>query len=256
MSAIAHLIMVIISATIAAFCTAVLADGRSVIVLKTGTLPLVTNPAVVNASLTFLLQKTYGMGLHHDNAGRYWADVDEGFGNLNQIIASFGVAGTLSALPSAIAANALKNPVEFLQCKDLQTSCVTAMVLGFIGAGASVVMLLLHGAALGGLVPPKPAKMFALLMWTVYVVAFMVVVILGFNIYTNTWTCDNPVIPTLKLDDSFDLSYAIPFAIVGMVASFISLCLTAFVVKSADAGYSSKATGSSSASSTSSSSSS
>lgn len=246
--------MVVISATIAAFCTAVLADGRSVIVLKTGTLPVVTNPAVVNVSLTFLLQKTYGMGLHHDNAGRYWAEVDPGMGKLNDIIAAYGVAGTLSALPGAIAANALKNPVEFLECKDLQTSCVTAMALAFIGAGASLIMLLLHGAALGGLIPPKPAKMFALLMWTVFVVAFMVVVILGYQIYTKTWTCDNPVIPTLKLDDSFDLSYGIPFAIVGMVASFISLCLTAFVVKSADAGDTSKSSSSSSATSSSSSS--
>jgi len=233
MSAVAHLLMMVISATIAAFLTAVLADGRSVIVLKTGTLPLVTNPAVVNASLTFLLHETYGMGLHHDNAGRYWAEVDPAFGNLNQIIANFGVPGTLAALPSAIAANALKNPVEFLQCKDLQTSCVTAMVLGFIGVGSSIVMILLHGAALGGLFPPKPAKMLALLMWTVYVVAFMVVVILGFNIYTNTWTCDNPVIQTLKLDDSFDLSYGIPFAIAGMAASFVALCLSGFALKSA-----------------------
>ena len=58
MAAAAHLILIVIAAIIAAFLTAVLADGRSIIVLKDGTLPLVTNPAVVNASLTFLMGKT------------------------------------------------------------------------------------------------------------------------------------------------------------------------------------------------------
>lgn len=145
----------------------------------------------------------------------------------NEIIAAFGVAGTLQALPTAIAANALKNPVQFLECDDLKTSCVICMAIAYIGAGASLVMILVHGAALGGLAPGRLVKPFAIFMWLVYVVCFLVVIILGFGIYSKVHICNNPVIPTLKLDDSFDLAYGLPFAIVGLVASVLALVITA-----------------------------
>lgn len=226
MSAKAHLVLIVISAVVCAFLTAVLADGRSIIVLKDGALPVVTNPAIVSADLKFLLGQTYGVGLHHDSTGRYWTEVDPAYGTLPDLLAALGAPGVLAALPTAISANALKHPVEFLQCKDLQTAGIVAMVIAFIGLGSSFIMIIFHSAALAGFLSPKAAKYFALLMWSIFVVAFLVVIVLGFQVFSSTWTCGNPVIPTLKLNDSFDLSYGIPFAIIGLVASVIALLIT------------------------------
>jgi len=213
----------IIGATIAAFCSAVLADGRSVIVMKDAP-PPITNPAVINASAKFLLGATYGAGLHHDWSGRSWDELDDNYGTLTQIIAQLGVTGTLQAVPTAISDHALMHPIAFLECKDLQDTGKFTMILGFIGVSGSVFIVLLHGVMM--ICPMKPLKMFLVLNWVIYVVAFIVVVVKGYEIYDKEWTCDNPVIPTLTLSESFDLSYGINFAIIGIVGSAGGLVFT------------------------------
>lgn len=253
-SAPAHLFLTIVSAFIFAALSSVLFDGRSVIVLKTpaSNLPVVTNPAIVNASLSFLAGPTYGVGLHHDNAGRYWTEVDPNYGTLPALLAALGAPAVLAALPTAISDDAVKHPVEFLQCKDLQTAGMTAMALGFIGAVVSFLMVVVHGAALAGYLGGKLIKTFCVLVWIIFVAAFLAVVTLGYRVYGATWQCDNPVIPTLKLDDSFDLNYAVPLAVVGLGASVICVLIAIKGISSASV---SSSSGSSSTSSSSSSSS-
>ena len=103
----------------------------------------------------------------------------------------------------------------------------TAMAIAFIGAFASGLMTVVHAAALAGMLPTKPVKLFAIFMWTVFSVCFLVVIILGFAVYSAEWTCDNPVCPTVRLSDSFNLSYGIPFAIIGFVSSLLSVVISA-----------------------------
>jgi len=249
-SAPAHLFLTIVSAFIFAALSSVLFDGRSVIVLKTpaSNLPVVTNPAIVNASLSFLAGPTYGVGLHHDSAGRYWTDVDANYGTLPALLAAMGAPAVLAALPTAISDDAVKHPVEFLQCKDLQTAGITAMVLGFIGVVVSFLMVVVHGAALAGYLGGKLIKLFCVLVWIIFVAAFLAVVIIGYRVYGATWKCDNPVIPTLKLDDSFDLSYAIPLAVAGLAASAICVLVASKGISSSSSPSGSSSTSSSSSS--------
>jgi len=230
-----HTLLIVVSAIIAAFVAAVLADGRSVIVLKpTAELSSATNDAALISmglnwpatgfTLEALLGKYYGVGLHHDSFGRFWTEVSS-LGTLPELLSSLGAQPTIDALPTAIGANALKHPVKFLECKELLSAGQNAMILAFIGAACSLVMILLHSLALGGMISQKMAKFAGILLWLVFTIFFLVVVVLGYQIYSQDWTCDQPVIPTIKLSDHFELSYGIPFAIIGLVASFVALVL-------------------------------
>jgi hypothetical protein len=223
---------------IVAFVTAVLADGRSVITLKTNP-PIVTNPAVANATLAQLLGNTYGIGLHHDSSGRSWTAVDSPGGvtggqMLNELIEALGAGAVLLALPTVIATDALKHPVQFLSCIELRDTGMAAMSLGFIAEIAAALMVIFHASALAGLVQPKLAKMVSLLVWCVLSVGFLIVIILAAVIYTGEWECQQPVIPTLKIDAHFDLNYGLPFACVGCAASVLAVLAVMLALSSAE----------------------
>jgi hypothetical protein len=240
----AHLLCVVVSCTISCFLTAVLADGRSVIVIKESwrqgrpavPLPVITNPGLASLlgpgfAADALLGKTYGVGLHHDNTGRYWEDVDPAYGTLPYLLGALGAPGVVGALPTAIGHNALKHPAKFLECKDLISTGTTCCALGFIGVAASFFMILLHALAISGMIKQKIAKFVGLFMWLVYIVVFIVVIAMGMSIYETEWKCDQPVIPTLTLEQSFDLSYGIPFAIIGVIGSVVCFICCALISK-------------------------
>merc|ERR1719313_2320136 len=75
-------------------------------------------------------------------------------------------------------------------------------------------MVLVHVAALAGLLPNKVTKLIAVLVWFVLTGGFFIVMVLAVVIYTKEWTCHNPVIPTLTLSDSFDFNYGFPLAVI------------------------------------------
>merc|ERR1719313_868579 len=93
-------------------------------------------------------------------------------------------------------------------------------------------MVLVHVAALAGLLPNKVTKIIAALVWFVLTGGFFIVMVLAVVIYTKEWTCHNPVIPTLTLSDSFDFNYGFPFAVIGMVGSLLAFLLSVFVISS------------------------
>jgi hypothetical protein len=237
-SALVHVLCSSIAMVIVAFVIAVLADGKSVLTLKTNP-PVVTNPAVVNATLAQLLGNSYGIGLHHDSSGRTWNEVDSpdsvtGGLLLNELIASLGAGAVLGALPTVIATDSLKHPIQFLSCIELRDTSMAAMLLGFIADIAAALMVIFHAAALAGLVKPKLAKMVSVLVWFVLSVGFLIVIILASVIFTGEWECQQPVIPTLKVDDHFDLNYGLPFACVGFVASVLALVSVVLLLSSAE----------------------
>eukprot|EP00322_Chrysochromulina_rotalis_P031409 CAMPEP_0115881968 /NCGR_PEP_ID=MMETSP0287-20121206/28741_1 /TAXON_ID=412157 /ORGANISM="Chrysochromulina rotalis, Strain UIO044" /LENGTH=226 /DNA_ID=CAMNT_0003337989 /DNA_START=570 /DNA_END=1246 /DNA_ORIENTATION=- len=164
-----HVLSVIVAAVIALFVGIVLADGTSVIKLKDARhLKVVTNPALKSQGLHHrldeLLGPTYGVGLHHDQAGFTWTDVHAG-STLKEILANLGVAPVIAALPSVIATDDLKHPVPFLECKELQMSGLTAVSFGFIAETVAVLMLIFHVVALAGLIPMRLGKPAAALVW-------------------------------------------------------------------------------------------
>jgi len=231
---IGHLLLVVIAATIACFLTAVLADGRSVIVLKedAASLPIITNPAIISANMKMIVGTDYGVGLHHDMAGRFWSDVDPNFGTLPQLLALMGAADVLAALPMVIAENVVKHPVAFLECNGLVSAGTFCCALAFIGIVLSVVAIIVSFCGATELISQKCAKMLSIGLYSVFTIAFLIVTILGLQIVNAEWACENPVIPTLTLADSFDLSYGIPFAIIGIVASVIGVIVAALMLES------------------------
>merc|ERR1719316_354661 len=92
---------------------------------------------------------------------------------VKDLVKNLGIPVVAAALPSVIATDGLKHPVPLLSCNDLQKAGLAAMSLGFIAEAVAVVMVLFHALALAGLLPPKPAKMLAGLVWFVLSAGFL-----------------------------------------------------------------------------------
>ena len=120
----------------------------------------------------------------------------------------------------------LKHPVHFLSCLQLERSGLAAMSFGFIAEIVAVVMILFHALALGGMLPAKLAKMLAVLVWLVLSVGFLIVCMLAEAIYVTEWTCDQEIIPSIRLSDHFDYNYGFGFAIIGYISSLLILSVT------------------------------
>jgi hypothetical protein len=226
----ANVLAITVAGTIALAVSAVLADGTSVIRLKDPQyLPKATNPALKSQGLNYrldeLLGPTYGIGLHHDQSGHTWTAAGAG-STLADLIKNLGVPAVIAAVPSVIATDDLKHPVPFLSCDHLQMAGLAAMSLGFIAEVVAVLMVIFHAVVLAGLVPAKPAKQIAGLVWFVLSAGFATVICLAVGIYTSKWTCNQPVIPSIVLSDHFEYNYGFPFAIVGFVASLLVLFVT------------------------------
>jgi hypothetical protein len=102
----AHVLAILVSAVIGLAVTAVLADGNSVIVLKSvHDLPIVTNPDLKDIGfdhrLDELMGQTYGIGLHHDQSGRSWTN-NAAESTLNELVKNLGLPVIAAALPSVI----------------------------------------------------------------------------------------------------------------------------------------------------------
>jgi len=230
----AHALAIIVSGVIAVAVSTVLADGTSVIRLKDAAfLKPATNPALksqgINHRLDQLLGSTYGVGLHHDQSGHSWTAVSAG-STLSSLIANLGMPVVIAALPSVISTDDLKHPVPFLECNELQMAGLCAMWFGYIAEVVAVVMLIFHTLSLAGLVPAKLGKIGASLVWAVLSAGFLVVIMLAIGIYNATWTCHQPIIPTIRLSDHFNYNYGFAYAIAGFASALLilntTLCLT------------------------------
>jgi len=221
----AHALSAVVSGVIALAVAAVLADGTSVIKLKSASeLPIVTAPDLKPQGLSMrldqLLGPTYGIGLHHDQSGRTWTEAGAG-DTLQTLVDQLGMPVVIGAVPRVIMDDSLKHPVHFLSCDELQKAGLSAMGLGFIAEVVAIVMLVFHSLALTGLLPAKLTKPLASLIWLVLTAGFLIVVNLAIGIYTATWKCNNPVVPQIKLSEHFDYNYGFGFAIVGFISAVL-----------------------------------
>jgi len=228
----AHLLALFVSGVIALCVSSVLADGTSVIILKpVKDLPRITNPLLREKGLDYradeLLGPTYGVGLHHDQAGYTWTETGAQ-DTLANLIDNLGLAAVIAAVPSVISTDGLKHPVHFLSCDELEKAGLAAMSFGFIAEVVAVLMILFHGLALTGLLPisSKLGKMLAGLVWFVLSTGFLVVILLAIAVYTKEWTCHQQIIPSIKLSDHFDYNYGFGFAVIGFFSSLLILCTT------------------------------
>lgn len=224
--AVAHLVCMLIMAWYLAIIAACLADGKSVVTIKQGDLPIITAPPF-EFDIAFLLGRTYGVGLAHDVTGRSWSEVSE-LGTLPQLIDALGVEGVLAALPQAITDRALSHPLEFLQCLDLKTIGIMCMALGYIGISLAPILLILHAMCVARLGYTKWVNIGLRIIWAIYFIAFLIFVAAGWSGYADEFVCNNPLIPVIRLSDHFDVSYALPFAIVSLVLAIVgfTLCVT------------------------------
>lgn len=228
----AHAFAIVIAGVVAVAVSVVLADGASVIKLKDPSqLPRATNISLkalygIDYRLDELLGETYGIGLHHDQSGRSWTRLVKDGSTVPELIRNLGLPVIAAAIPSVVMTDGLKHPVPLLECDDLQTAGLAAMSLGFIADAVAIVMIIFHVGALAGLVPANLAKMGANLVWLTLSLGFLVVICLACGIYTATWTCNQPIIPTLKLNDHFDLQYGFTFALIGYASCVLTFCVS------------------------------
>jgi len=221
----AHALSAIVSGVIALAVAAVLADGTSVIKLKSvSELSVITAPELKSQGLSMrldqLLGPTYGIGLHHDQSGRTWTEAGAG-DTLQTLVDQLGMPVVIGAVPSVISTDGLKHPVHFLSCDELQKAGLSAMGLGFIAEAVAILMLVFHCVAMTGMLPAKLTKPLASLIWLVLTAGFLIVVCLAIGIYTATWKCNNTVIPQIKLSEHFDYNYGFGFAIVGFISALL-----------------------------------
>jgi len=233
-----HVLACLVSAVIALAVAAVMADGNSVIVLKSvEDLPIVTNPSLKSIGfdhrLDELLGQTYGIGLHHDQSGRSW-DNNGAESPLSELIKNLGLPVIAAALPSVIASDSLKHPVPLLECNELKASGMAAMSLGFIAESVAVLMVLFHALSLAGLLPSKIAKPLAALVWLVLSVGFLTVILLAIGIFYATWECKNEIIPSIVISEHFNYSYGFAFAIIGYIAASLIFVTTVFCTSTTD----------------------
>ena len=117
--------------------------------------------------------------------------------------------------------------MPFLSCDDLQMAGLAAMSFGFIAMVVAVLMLIFHTVVLVGMIPSKVAKPVASLVWLVLFAGFLIVICLAVGVYNATWTCNQPVIPSLKISDHFDYNYGFYFAIIGCLSALLVFVVNA-----------------------------
>jgi len=237
-SKLVHVLAALVAGVIAMAVAIVLADGKSVIVLKpVKDLPRATNPDLVKDGIDYrldeLLSPTYGIGLHHDQSGRTWWEIGAGKTARN-LVHDLRIPVVAAALPSVIATDGLKHPVPLLDCTDLRTAGISALILGIVAEAVAILMILFHALVLAGMLPSKPAKILGSLVWLVLSIGFLVVMTLAVNVYTSEWKCDNVIIPEITLADHFEYSYGFYFAIVGYVSAVLVCVLVMFATSTTD----------------------
>jgi len=233
-----HVLAVSVGGVIALCVAAVLADGLSVIKLKPPEkLPIATAASLrsdgIHHRLDQLLGPTYGVGLHHDQSGKSWTEIGAEE-TVSSLVRNLGIPVIAAALPTVIATDGLKHPVPLLECDDLQRAGLAAVSLGFIAEVVAVLMIIFHGLALAGVLPPKPAKVLGALVWFVLTAGFGTVIILACGIYTAVWTCHNPIIPSIRLSDHFEYNYGFYFAIAGFVSALLTFAVVLFFTTTTD----------------------
>jgi len=232
----ANVLAVIVAGVVAVAVGTVMADGTSVIKLKDPKyLPRLTEEHMIAKGLNMradeLLGPSYGIGLHHDQAGFGWTTAAAGK-TLKQLEADLGVPAVIAAVPYVISTDDLKHPVPFLECKGLQMAGLCAVSFGFIAEVVAVLMLIFHTAVLADLIPSATVKPLASLIWFVLATGFLIVILLAVGVYTSVWRCDNTFVSFILLSDHFDYSYGIYFAATGFVSSLL-IALVSFFCSSA-----------------------
>merc|ERR1719454_1631153 len=96
-------------------------------------------------------------------------------------------------------------------------------------------MVIFHTLVLAGLVPSKLAKPLASLIWFTLTAGFLIVILLAAGVYYATWTCDQPVIPTIRLADHFNYNYGFVYACVGFLSALLVFVVTVTTFASNDA---------------------
>lgn len=240
-----HLVFIFGSVIQIAFISACLGDGQSVVTLKDDAdLPVALtlkgngSAPLVNLHLRQILFHPYtsgqfapyGIGVEHDSFGRTWNDHGPGK-NLKEIMGGLvdRDGSVEAAVLTVLETRTQFHPASFLSCDGLASRGVAAVVFCIIGAILAFFQIVVSSAfLLRGTTMRCPALSFV--TQSSLFLGFMIVLILIQVIFTTEWTCDNALIPKLKVDDHFDMNYALTFAIIGMLASLTMCTLAAYLL--------------------------
>jgi len=232
-----HAFLAVTAGVLALAVAAILADGRSIVTLKPrDQLPIITSPDVWEAgsppikyTLAELLGPTYGVGLVKDQSGQTWTGILNGR-TASMMVRNLGLAVIAPAVSIAVMNDALKHPVPFLECDDLQKAGLTAETLGIVAQILSILLIALHALNLAGFLDSKIGKPATSVLWLLMIVGIFCAIMLALGVYNSTWKCHNVIIPSINISEHFDFAFGFYFALLGfLVASlafYLNICFT------------------------------
>ena len=213
MGKIGHSIVGVLSIIVVVFCACVLTDGRSIVTIRTDTrrIPVNLNGANTNLVVQELpgIGYPYGIGVYQDSNGRSWDEGDD----FAELINS--TSGELARRSSHI--------TQLFGCDDHQKrgQLVLAAVFMCLISSTVAVIASLRGVAAGGRISGIVSIAFQIFNF----VFFLIGMAAGASFYNEEFECksDNTIVFDLKVADYFDLSYALPFLVVGIIVSIINI---------------------------------
>eukprot|EP01060_Flectonema_neradi_P027087 TRINITY_DN3671_c0_g1_i1.p1 TRINITY_DN3671_c0_g1~~TRINITY_DN3671_c0_g1_i1.p1 ORF type:complete len:239 (+),score=60.93 TRINITY_DN3671_c0_g1_i1:90-806(+) len=215
MGKIGHTIVGVLSVISIVFCACALTDGRSIATIRTDEKAVVVNLNGVSTDLVIQqlpgIGYPYGIGVYSDSNGRKWDQGDD-YAEL--------VVDTTNQIA--------RRPSHFTQlfgCDEHQKRGQLLLACVFMCLIASIVSVIasLRGVATQGRVAGIVSMVFQIFNF----VFFLIGMAAGASFYDEEFECksENTIMFDLKVADYFDLSYALPFVVVGVITSIINIII-------------------------------
>eukprot|EP01060_Flectonema_neradi_P005856 TRINITY_DN13924_c0_g1_i1.p1 TRINITY_DN13924_c0_g1~~TRINITY_DN13924_c0_g1_i1.p1 ORF type:complete len:266 (+),score=59.48 TRINITY_DN13924_c0_g1_i1:77-799(+) len=214
MGKIGHTIVGVLSIVAVVFCACALTDGRSIVTLRTDhkEIPVTLSGAGTNLPIQGLpgIGYPYGIGVYQDSNGRKWED-GSGFAEL-----SLDTTQTELTRRSSHVTN-------LYGCDDHQKrgQLVLACVFICLIVSSAAVIASLRGVA----TESRGAGIASLVFQILNFIFFLIGMAGGASLFNEEFECKSGdvIVFDLKLADYFDLNYALPFLVIGVVASIINI---------------------------------
>ena len=216
MGKIAHTIVGVLCTIAIVFCGCALTDGRSIVTIRTDPKDIVVTIGgnATNLSIQALpgIGYPYGIGVYQDSNGRKWKDGDD-----YAVLSLTANAAELARRPSHV--------TQLYGCDDHQRrgQLMLACVLICLLCSSVGVIASLRGVATAGRIPGIVSLVIQILNFLFFLIGMAG----GASFFEEEFECKvgTAIVFDLKIADFFDLNYAIPFLVIGVVASIVNIII-------------------------------
>ena len=216
MGKIGHSIVGILNIIATVFCACALTDGRSIVTIRTDSKDLTVQLAGVTTNLQIQalpgIGYPYGIGAYQDSNGRRWTSGD-------------GYAEITAAVNSTDLTRKSSHITQLYGCDDHQRrgQLVNGCLVICLITSCISVLISLRGVS----TESRLTGILSLVFQCVGALFFLLGMAGGASLYDGDFECKSgtAVVFDLRLRNYFDLSYAIPFLVVGLIASILNIVI-------------------------------